>query len=77
MDIRIEEIYSKRMFPGLMAGRPKDSQYEKSLKWIEGILGKDIPIFNRSKIGFKQIKETTDIEIGYVSYGHITGAKIR
>lgn len=77
MKIRIEEIHSKNMFPGLIIGKPKDGHYEKSLKEMEDILGKDIPIHNISKTEWRQITKSTGKEFGYGSFGHITGVKIR
>ncbi|MFW6226303.1 MAG: hypothetical protein ACOC3V_05040 [bacterium] len=77
MKIRIEEIYSKNMFPGLIIGKPKDGDYEKSLNQMKEMLGEDLPIHNTSEVKWKQIKETTNGEFGYGSWGNITGVKIR
>ena len=77
MKIKIEEIHSKNMFPGLIIGKPRDGHYEESLKEMEEILGRDIPIHNISKTEWRQITKSTDKELGYGSFGHITGVKIR
>lgn len=73
MKIKIEEIYSKNMFPGLIIGKPKDGDYDISLKNIKDLLGNDIqyPIQNLSKTEWKQITEN------YGSYGHIAAVKLR
>lgn len=70
MKIRIEEIHSKNMFPGLIMGKPKKGEYEKSLKEMEEVLGNYIPIHNISKTEWKQITKE------YGSYGHISGVKV-
>jgi hypothetical protein len=77
MKIKIEEIHSKDMFPGLIMGKPKDGHYEESLKEMEKILSDDIrPIHNISKTEWKQITKSTGEKYGYGSFGHITGVKI-
>lgn len=46
MKVKIEEIHSKNMFPGLIIGKPRDGHYEESLKEMEEILGSDIPLWS-------------------------------
>jgi hypothetical protein len=70
MNIRIKEIYSFEMFPGLIIGKPKDGMYEKSLDRIKGMLGSD-PIFNLSEVKWIQFKDK-----GYGSWGHISGVGV-
>lgn len=77
MKIRIEEIHSKNMFPGLILGKPKEGHYEKSLKEMQDILGDNIPIQNLSKTEWRQITKSTNKKFGHGSWGHITGVKIR
>jgi len=68
--IRIEEIYSKDMFPGLIIGKPKVGMYEKSLAEIKKFLGGHLPITNVSETKWTMLG-------GYGSWGHICGVKIQ
>jgi len=77
MKVKINEIYSKKMFAGLIMGKPKDGMYEKSLEEIKELLVDDIPIINLSKTKWLDIKKSTKNEVGYGSWGHITGVKLQ
>lgn len=70
MRIRIEEIQSKKMFPGLIIGKPKQESYEESLAMMKNSFKENRFIHNLSKVEFKN-------EGDYITYGNITGVKIR
>jgi hypothetical protein len=76
MEVKINEIYSKKMFAGLIMGAPKEGMYEKSLDEIKHFLGDSNPITNLSKTKWLSIKESTENKMGYGSWGHITGVKL-
>jgi len=77
MKVKINEIYSKKMFSGLIMGKPKKGMYDKALKEIKQFLGNDIPLINISETKWLDIKKSTKDKIGYGSWGHITGVKIQ
>ena len=77
MKVTINEIYSKKMFSGLIIGKPKEGMYQKSLDEIKQFLGNDVPIINISEIKWENIQETTKNKFGYGSWGHITGINLR
>lgn len=79
MKIEIEEIYSRGMFPGLIMGKPKDGMYQKSLDDIKEFLSvwDHIPIINMSEVKWVQMKDTEGNDLGYGTWGHITGVKCR
>jgi len=80
--IKIEEIHSKEMFPGLLIGKPDDENvrelHEKSISNIKKLLGDNYPITDISKVEWTQITETkSKDELGWGTWGHICGAKIQ
>jgi len=77
MKVKINEIYSKKMFDGLLMGKPKEGMYEESLEEIKKFLGDESPIINISAVKWVDIKKTTKNEMGYGSWGHITGVKLQ
>jgi len=79
MKVRTEEIHSKKMFPGLIMGAPKDVMYEDSLDEMKQLLGDSTPVINLSKIKWTQISQTISgkkFKLGYGSWGHLTGVKV-
>lgn len=77
MKVKINEIYSKKMFDGLIMGNPKEGMYEKSLEEIKQFLGDENPVINISSVKWMDVKKSTKNEIGYGSWGHITGVKLQ
>ena len=77
MKTKINEIHSKKMFPDLIAGTPREGMYQKSLNEMIELLEDDIPINNISEPKWVNIKKSTDNTFGYGSYGHITGVKLQ
>jgi hypothetical protein len=76
MKIKIEEIYSRTMFPGLMMGKPKDGMYEKSLEGIMKLLPDYNPIINVSEVKWVNFYGDDGKHLGHGSWGHITGVGI-
>lgn len=87
MKLKILEIHSKEMFPGLMLGKPKDGMYEKSLTKIIKLFGietpdisdipniNNVPVFNLSGVKWEDIYDNGKYS-GYGTWGHITGTEI-
>ena len=76
MKIKIEEIYSRSMFPSLIMGKPKDGMYEKSLEGIKKLLPNYNPIINVSEVKWVVLYNGDGKQLGYGTYGHITGVGI-
>lgn len=76
MDIRIEEIYSKKMFPGLLLGKAENIEYEETLSTMKTLLGNLEPIIIISELKWTQLTNSDGKSLGYGTYGHLTGIKI-
>ena len=75
--MKIEEIYSKEMFPGLIMGKPKDGMYDSDLSEIKTLLGDSLPIINTSAVKWTQLTEWDGKKMGYGSWGHLCGVKVQ
>lgn len=76
MKIKIEELYSKNMFPNLIIGKATDNEYNISLSNMQKLLN-DNNTINISEIKWTQLYDNDGKSLGYGSYGHICGVKIQ
>jgi hypothetical protein len=77
MEIRINEIYSRKMFPGLIMGKAKLTDFAKSLEEMkERIEIKEFPTINTVELRWTDLLDNDGKRLGYGTYGHIAGAQI-
>jgi hypothetical protein len=75
MRIKIEEIYSRLTFPGLIMGKPKPGMFEiENAKIRVGIT--ESHIIDVSSEQWTVLKESEPGKMGYGTWGHISRANI-
>ncbi len=75
MKIKINEFYSRTMFPSLIMGKAKDGMFEKSITEVQAkINNTTLPLINVAKVEWTELGKNGNFHVG--TYGHLGIADI-